>query len=137
LLSGQILWVGYGDLIPVAVLYAGILLLWFLPQQRSRVWFYLLFALAVTMSVQLVGVYLVFTSLIVPALAARAVPGWRGLVLGYAVGATGYVIGLLVSAVFDLPAGPLVVWVLALVAVAGSYMIPARWRDDTSAHGQQ
>ena len=33
--------------------------------------FYVLFALVVTQSVQLVGIYLVFASLIVPALAAR------------------------------------------------------------------
>jgi len=120
LLSGQILWVGYRDLIPVAILYIGILLLWFMPKRRSRAWFYLLFALTVTMSVQLVGVYLVFTSLIVPALAARAVPGRRGLILGYAVGVVGYVVGLVLSALFDLPAGPMIVWMLALAAVARS-----------------
>jgi len=120
LLSGQILWVGYRDLIPVAALYTGILLLWFVPKQRSHAWFYLLFALAVTMSVQLVGVYLVFTSLIVPALAARGIPGRRGLIVGYAVGAVGYVAGLLLSAVFDLPSGPMIVWMLALAAIVKS-----------------
>jgi zinc/manganese transport system permease protein len=120
LLSGQILWVSYRDLIPVAVLYVGILLFWFMPQRRSRAWFYLLFALGVTMSVQLVGVYLVFTSLIVPALSARSINGRRGLIVGYIVGATGYVLGLLVSAVFDLPSGPMIVWMLALVALVKS-----------------
>jgi zinc/manganese transport system permease protein len=85
--------------------------------QRVRFGFYAAFALAVTASVQLVGVYLVFTSLIVPALATLR---WRGrmrLVVGYAVGALGYAIGLALSALWDLPSGPTVVCTLAVVAV--------------------
>lgn len=129
LLSGQILWVGYRELIPVALLYTAILSLWFLPQRRNRTWFYLLFALTVTMSVQLVGVYLVFASLIVPALAVRSIAGRRGLLFGYAVGIAGYAAGLVVSAVFDLPAGPLVVWMLALCAVLRSHLVRGQLVD--------
>src|SRR6185503_19828848 len=70
LLVGQILWVSWARLLPVAVLYAVVLALWFGPRERlGRTGFYLLFAATVTISVQLVGLYLVFASLIVPALA--------------------------------------------------------------------
>jgi zinc/manganese transport system permease protein len=83
----------------------------------GRFGFYAAFAVAVTASVQLVGVYLVFASLIVPALAARAVArGARRHLLGYAVGALGYALGLAASALFDLPSGAVIVWTLAACA---------------------
>ena len=118
LLSGQILWVGYKQLLPVAALNAVILALWFwLGSRIGRFGFYGLFAFAVTASVQLVGVYLVFASLIVPALACRAYSPRRRLVAAYAVGAAGYALGLGISTIFDLPSGPVVVWTLALVGL--------------------
>jgi zinc/manganese transport system permease protein len=56
-----------------------------------------------------VGVYLVFASLIVPALAAkRFAPGLR-LVVGYSVGIVGYVAGLVISSLMDLPTGAAIV----------------------------
>ena len=118
LLAGQILWVSYAQLLPVAILSAVILGLWFsLGRRIGRFGFYALFAFAVTASVQLVGVYLVFASLIVPALASRAFSA-RRLLAAYAVGATGYALGLGLSTLFDLPSGPVVVWTLALVGIA-------------------
>ena len=61
----------------------------------GRIGFYVLFACAVTVSVQLVGVYLVFATLIVPALATRGFARWRlAACYGYAVGALGYAAGL-------------------------------------------
>ena len=48
--------------------------------------FYLLFSLAVTASVQLVGVYLVFSSRIMPALAVRRGPENKKLIGGYGIG---------------------------------------------------
>ena len=68
----------------------------------------LLFACTVTVSVQLVGIYLVFTTLIAPALATRHFARHR-LAACYALGAVGYAVGLGLSLVSDLPAGPLVV----------------------------
>ena len=119
LLSGQILWVSYKQLLPVAVLNAIILVLWFSRGNRfGRFGFYGLFAFAVTASVQLVGVYLVFASLIVPALASRGHPPGRRLFVAYGVGAAAYALGLGLSTLFDLPSGPLVVWTLALVGMS-------------------
>ncbi|MBZ0072769.1 MAG: metal ABC transporter permease [Gammaproteobacteria bacterium] len=120
LLVGQILWVTLADLIPVLVLYTAVLTLWFtLGPRLGRLGFYTLFAVAVTASVQLVGVYLVFASLIIPALATRALPGRRQLAIGYVIGAAGYALGLIVSALYDLPSGAVIVWALAAVGVVG------------------
>jgi zinc/manganese transport system permease protein len=109
LLAGQILWVGWAQLLPVAVLYGLILTLWFFVREKlGRIGFYLLFALTVTASVQLVGVLLVFASLIAPAVAVSALQRWR-LVAAYGIGALAYAAGLAASAVADLPAGAAIV----------------------------
>jgi zinc/manganese transport system permease protein len=118
LLVGQILWVSYPQLIVPALLSAVLLgVLWWRKGQLSGVWFYGLFALAITVSVQLVGVYLVFASLIVPALATIAMRSKGQLGLAYAIGIVGYVAGLVLSAVLDLPSGAMIVWTLAAVAL--------------------
>jgi zinc/manganese transport system permease protein len=118
LLVGQILWVSPRDLVPVAILYAVVLAVWARIDLRSRPGlFYAVFAVAITASVQLVGVFLVFASLIVPALAARAVAARRPLVHGYAVGLGGYVLGLIGSTALDVPTGATVVCALVLTAI--------------------
>lgn len=117
LLAGQILWVGWPSLLPAAGLSALLLAAWFgLRQRLGATGFYPLFALAVTASVQLVGVYLVFASLIAPALATRAA-GRRRLAAAYLFGAAGYGLGLVASARFDLPAGAAIVCCLGVLAV--------------------
>ena len=118
LLVGQILWVQPIRLAWAAAVYAVILALWFGMRERiGRVGFYVLFALAVMVSVQLVGLYLVFATLIVPPLATRRLPRHR-LTAAWAIGAVGYAAGLLLSTAFDLPSGPVIVWTLVAVALA-------------------
>jgi zinc/manganese transport system permease protein len=119
LLAGQILWVGWQQLLPVALLYALVLVLrTTLGDRLGRAGFYALFALVVTASVQLVGVLLVFASLIAPAVALRRLARGR-LVASWLLGALGYALGLALSALLDLPAGAAVVCCLAgLAAVA-------------------
>jgi len=113
LLVGQILWTTWSGLLPLAAVTALVLGAWFgLAWRASPLGFYLLFAVTITASVQVVGIYLVFASLIVPAL----VSGDR-LARGYALGGVGYALGLAASGLFDLPSGAAIV--LALVAVAG------------------
>jgi zinc/manganese transport system permease protein len=85
--------------------------------QLSRFGFYGVFALAVTASVQVVGVYLVFSSLVIPALATLRWQGRRRLAAAYAVGAAGYAMGLVLSAWLDLPSGALIVLTLAACAL--------------------
>ena len=90
----------------------------------GRFGFYGAFALAVTASVQLVGVYLVFSSLIIPALATRAHVGRRRYAVAYGVGVAGYALGLALSALFDLPSGAVIVWTLAACGAAGVLLVP-------------
>ena len=120
LLVGQILWVGPPQLVTLAVVTALLLsaMAFGLTRRLGRFGFYAAFALAVTASVQLVGVYLVFTSLIVPALATLRWQGKHRTAVAYAVGAAGYAIGLALSGLFDLPSGPTIVCALACVALS-------------------
>jgi len=119
LLVGQILWVSYPQLLPAGLLSLLLLaLLWLRRGALHGIAFYGAFALAITASVQLVGVYLVFASLIVPALATIALAGRkRQLAAAYAIGVLGYFSGLVLSALFDLPSGALIVWTLAACAL--------------------
>jgi zinc/manganese transport system permease protein len=126
LLIGQVLWVSPRQLPWLALASAGVLAVWFGLRERIGVLgFYLLFACAVTLSVQLVGLYLVFSTLIIPALAARRLSK-GGLALGYAVGALGYIAGLMLSLAVDLPPGPLVVLAMVAFALASRAMPAAR-----------
>ena len=117
LLAGQILWVSTQQLIRAAGLTALFLLVWFRWRERiGRVGFYVLFALMVTVSVQLVGVYLVFTSLIVPALATYRLRAARQVPVGYALAIGSYVAGLALSVATDLPSSAVIVWTMAALA---------------------
>lgn len=118
LLVGQILWVQPLRLAWAGVVYAVILALWFGARERiGRAGFYVLFALAVTVSVQLVGLYLVFATLIVPPLATRRMQRHR-LAAAWAIGAAGYAAGLVISTFLDWPSGPVIVWTLTAIALA-------------------
>jgi len=117
MLVGQILWVSNSQLIATAILSAGLVVLWHkLHAHLQHLGFYALFALAVTASVQLVGIYLVFASLIVPALATYRITAHR-LKFAWLIGIAGYALGLILSAWFDLPAGAAIVWAMALSGI--------------------
>ena len=132
LLVGQILWVSPASLIPIAVGYLAALAIWFgFRNKLGQIGFYVLFALVVTQSVQLVGIYLVFTSLIVPALAARRFAPASRLFVGYLVGILGYVAGLVCSSLFDLPTGAMIV--VTLVGVFVLTMFLPAWKGEEAA----
>jgi zinc/manganese transport system permease protein len=127
LLVGQILWVNPNQLILAA--FVSVTLLGFLNAWRKRSGafaFYAVFAVAVTLSVQLVGVYLVFASLIFPALATHTLKGSRALFTGWVVGAAGYGIGIVISALVDLPTGAVVVCTLALAAGVFAFSVRSK-----------
>jgi zinc/manganese transport system permease protein len=124
LLVGQILWSTWSTLAPIAALYAVLLLVWFVFHERTkRLGFYIVFAFTVTASVQVVGVYLVFASLIIPALATRRLHGRARLFMGYGIGALSFFAGILMSAIFDLPTGAVTVWAMALIAMIFGFAI--------------
>jgi zinc/manganese transport system permease protein len=122
MVSGDVLWVTWPGLLPLAVATGLFLLLQALPMParvRSTL-FYPGFAVLVSLSVPLLGLYLVFATLIVPALAAGDGTGWRGL-RAVAFGSGGYAVGLGASLWLDLPSGPCVVLALLLTgAMAGA-----------------
>ena len=89
---------------------------------RVRLWdflFYASFGVVVTSSVRIAGVLLVFSYLIVPALAGimlgRTIPA--KLLIGWAFGTLVSVIGMTASAAFDLPTGATVVCAFGLTLV--------------------
>lgn len=121
----------WSDLIPVAVVYAALLTAWFgFRRFIGRAGFYVIFAVAMTASVQLVGIYLVFGSLILPALGAHWLPERKSLIAAYVIATAGYVLGFAATTAFDLPAGPVIVCALALCAWLGG-LASARGRVNT------
>jgi zinc/manganese transport system permease protein len=118
LLVGQIIWVLPREVLGHGVLYAALLVAWFGFRHRlGHPGFYVIFALAVTASVQLVGVFLVFTTLIVPALATRRMAGPARLWTSYGLGTLAYGAGLAASAVADLSTGAVIVWAFAALGL--------------------
>lgn len=128
LLVGQILWVNTSQLLWLGGVSALLMLaLWQgWVHKFGRFGFYAVFALAVTASVQLVGVYLVFSSLIIPALATRSHTGNKRYRIAYVIGVIGYASGLALSALLDLPSGAVIVWTLAACALIGATVIGSK-----------
>ncbi|MGH7751965.1 MAG: metal ABC transporter permease [Gemmatimonadales bacterium] len=131
LLVGSILWVTPGTIIRLAVAYASLglfhyalrhkfLTASFHPeralQEGVRIrwwdfWFYLSFGIVITLSVPVAGVLLVFSFLVVPAVIAFLfTENWRGLtIISWLSGCLASAAGLVLSYVYDLPTGPLIV----------------------------
>lgn len=122
MLSGDVLWVTWSGLLPLAAVSLPFLLLHVTGHGALTVGqgFYPWFAVLVSLSVPLLGLYLVFATLIVPAIvrAARPGVGWSGIV---GLGTSAYALGLLSSLVWDLPSGPCVV--LALIVIGAASMV--------------
>jgi zinc/manganese transport system permease protein len=142
MLVGSLLSVRAGDVAGVAALYAAVGMLHWLCRRpfflistkpdeafregwRVRLWdfvFYASFGVVVTSSVRVAGVLLVFSYLIVPALAGVAVGGplARRLLVGWGFGALVSVLGIVASAALDLPTGATVVCVFGLTLLVGA-----------------
>src|SRR5690606_6785192 len=125
ILAGGILWAGWQDLAPLALATAPITRLARRPPRLldgTRA-FHPCSAVLARLSVPLLGLHLVFATLVVPALATRAA---RPPAVGLAVGVSGLAAGLAISLLTDLPSGPAVV--LALIASALLARLMARAR---------
>lgn len=104
ILAGQILWMSYADLGTLALgtaLLAAVAIV--LRDRLTGGVLYLLFALTITVSVQYIGIFLAFASLIIPALVSVRL-GRKNMLFAYLVGLSGYLGGLLLSLYTDLPA---------------------------------
>ncbi len=140
LLVGHLLFVTWAEVAKMAAIYGAIGFLHWLFRRRLlfisqsprqafdqgipvRWWdlfFYITFGVVVTSSVEMAGVLLVFSFLIVPAicgvLLGRTVG--RRLVIGWGVGALTSVLGIAASYFLDLPTGAAVVCAFGLVLLA-------------------
>ena len=117
ILVGQVLFVAWQTVLSFAPIYLAATLLWFMvPRVRRGLVFFLFFGITVTASVQLVGIYVVFASLILPALAVNGMRPARP-VGAIVLGMTGIILGLGISMATDLPTGPTLVFSLAVVAL--------------------
>ena len=139
MLVGSLLTVSGEDVVKVAILYALVGALhvacrrpFFListdPRRayaegwRVRLWdfvFYASFGVVVTSSVRIAGVLLVFSYLIVPALASILIGGSipTRLMVGWAFGTVVSILGVTASAAIDLPTGATIVCVFGLSLV--------------------
>ncbi|MBI4549841.1 MAG: metal ABC transporter permease [Candidatus Omnitrophica bacterium] len=144
MLVGNILLVGGPEILKMALLYGAVglfhwifrktfLLISSRPEEafakgiRVRVWdllFYLTFGLVVTSSVQIAGVLLVFSYLIVPAVAAILFARRLSsrLFLGWGLGAGTSLAGLACSYWLDLPTGAAIVCAFGVVLAALTVM---------------
>ncbi len=134
LLVGQVLWVTWNDVVKTALIYGAVSAVHFVFRKpllavsfgkhngRTGGWdflFYALFGVVITSSVSLAGVLQVFAYLIVPAVAgslffesirARLFFGWA---LGFALS----FLGMVLSYLWDLPAGAFIVVCFAVLPV--------------------
>ncbi|MFQ6096091.1 MAG: metal ABC transporter permease [Armatimonadota bacterium] len=140
-LTGSILWVEWPTIVLITAAYAAVGLFHYVfrrnfllisedPERARRAginvrtWdflFYLSFGFVITLSVGTAGVLLVFVFLVAPAVMATLITDrlWHQLLFGWGLGLFTTTIGLTVSAVADLPAGPLVIaaYAVALLVV--------------------
>ncbi|MCI0545706.1 MAG: metal ABC transporter permease [Candidatus Rokubacteria bacterium] len=159
MLVGSLLSVTGGEVVKVAVLYAAVGAFHWLCRRpfflisidpgrafregwRVRLWdflFYASFGIVVTSSVRIAGVLLVFSYLIVPALAGILVGGGIGrrLAVGWAFGASVSALAMVASALIDLPTGATVVCAFgaSLLVLAALVTLTGRTRLAREALG--
>tara|TARA_R110002072_G_scaffold285068_2_gene449656 strand:- start:928 stop:1686 length:759 start_codon:yes stop_codon:yes gene_type:complete len=108
-LNGDLLWVTGSALIPLSIITAAVLMWQRSASASVRSLFFLpLFAVAVTTTVNLAGIYVVFATLIVAPLMLCFLRG-RGIIAASAYCFSGHGVGLWLSASEDIPAGPAIV----------------------------
>jgi zinc/manganese transport system permease protein len=109
---------------------------------RVRLWdfvFYATFGVVVTSSVRVAGVLLVFSYLIVPALAGIMLGGstTARLMTGWAFGTAVSVLGISASAVLDLPTGATVVCAFGALLLALAVVLALRDRRPIGGRARQ
>lgn len=116
MMSGQILWIHWNDLLLPVLVTLALPVIWrLLRRMHDEFAFYPVFAIAITLSTQMIGIYLVFASLIIPALASASDRNPNRT--AFALGTAGYLSGLVCSSLFDLPSGATISWSLSLCAL--------------------
>lgn len=124
-LEGQILWIDWSDLRLATPIFAAVFMLWVCMPHKRETMFYVLFALCVPFAVNLIGVYLVFASLIFPALAVLHVKT-KKIPAGVFVSVCAYMLGLVLSYWLDWPSGPAIVVAMVVVTLLCFFVAPEK-----------
>lgn len=129
-LVGQLLWVTWEDVLKVLVIYSLVAIIHYVYRkqllatsfEKGTHWkwdflFYALFGVVITSSVQVAGVLLVFSFLIVPALTSSFFYTGilKRLLFGWGLGFVLSMIGMSLSYKLDMPSGALIVLVFTLL----------------------
>ena len=125
ILEGQILWTSWSHIIFVAPIFIAVFLAWVIFKNKRSFLFYPLFAITIPFSVSMIGVYLVFASLIFPALAVAKQQNYK-ISIGILISITSYLLGLIASYLFDWPAGPTIVLSLSILSLSCFYLVKSR-----------
>jgi zinc/manganese transport system permease protein len=141
-MTGTLIWVGWPAIGKMAVVYALVgafhfalrrpfLAVSFHPEhaQNIRLWdflFYVSFGVVISFSVEIAGVLMVFSSLVVPAVVAFFFTDRFGvaLVIAWVSGALAIVGGIGASFIWDLATGPLLVCTFGAVLVLAAMLKP-------------
>lgn len=133
--NGNILWVSWEEISIIALVYVLVGFLHFIfrksffelsygdvDKEPSYLWeffFFLSFAIVITMAVGVAGVLLVFAFLIIPAFSASLMfKVYRlRLLLGWLLGILGSIVGLFLAFMLDLPVGATVVSLFGLLPI--------------------
>jgi zinc/manganese transport system permease protein len=150
-LTGSLIWATWPAVLRMIGVYAVIaLFLWFArgpmiavtffpgSVRNVRLWdfvFYVTFGVVITFSVNLAGVLLIFSTLVIPAVIAflytpRLMPA---LILAWATGAIAIISGVAISFAWDITTGPLLVCVFGAVLIVATILRPflRRVRSET------
>jgi zinc/manganese transport system permease protein len=141
-LTGSILWVTWPSVATIAIPYAILGLFYYFLRRpmlaitltpetavKVRLWdfiFYVTFGIAITFSVAIAGVLMVFTCLVIPAVIAFLYTAdfTRALWLAWFSGTVALVAGLLISFLVDLATGPTLVCTFGLVLILAALVRP-------------
>ena len=117
ILSGQLLFADWKNVIIAGIVFlSATMLIYAKPEVFLKKYFYVVLSVVITTSVQVCGVYLVFASLIFPAVATSYMTNAKKRRITEYLGESfGFIAGLIVSYYFDLPAGPAIVWGISLM----------------------
>lgn len=138
-LTGSLIWITWPTVLRIAAIYAAIGLFHLLFRRRMlavtffpesidnvRLWdfiFYVTFGVAVTFAVNIAGVLLIFSTLVIPAVIAYlfTIRFGRALLIAWLSGTVAIALGIGLSFAYDLTTGPLLVVTFgAVLAVAAA-----------------
>ena len=101
------------------------------PISKHPLTFYVIFALSITSLVQLVGIYIVFASLIIPAIASERTA--HPTAVSWILGLLSITIGITFGTILDQPVGPAIVLSYAFVSAIG-LLFSMKWGPPRDGH---